>query len=619
MWPLAAWLAVAAPTIEYPTLDGLPIRGAFETREDGRVVGARQPAAAPRRSAPAFVLDGRLVYRLVLGEPVLAWELDEGLSVTWVDAATGQTLDQMSRVWHARARVFPENPASTPRPRTVELATLDAEPGHPLRSETIEVYGCADTPAQTVPPWWQPGACYPVARAEADDNGDFFVDLPDIGVPAQAAARDDAYAEVAAYRTVERFFAVLEERGLPSRRCDTFTVAVNHYDLDEDGNARVVEGASYIDTCDPEVAPTLRIGQGEYADWAYDADVLYHELGHSVVLDLAPEPLRERRHAPTGILSEAGAVNEGLADYLAMSVAGDPDVGEYVSTFGLASSAGYLRSGTNTTVCPTNLIGDWHNDGRPLSAALWAMREQLGPVVDAIVFRTLPRVPPDTLLDEFGRALRDVANEMAAEGTLDAAAAGIVERALATRGLLDCDHVIDQVGLVTTGKRMVLVSTDETTVPFSPGPLQLRYRVPEGGEEVTLFFNTDSGTTETPIEASFLVKHADAPITFEYAFGDVLEVSGDWDEEIEAQSLNGHHFIARLPVEEGEILHVALANRSAAFATIGDFFVTVSDPADVEAPPEQGCGCHVDRSPPWLLLLALLAIRRRASGRRRRR
>lgn len=633
------------------TLHGLPLRGAFESvarTADGRarVLASRvesttpqhRPEAARLSAAEAVAVaraelgvaprsDPTLVYRLVLGRPVLAWELElplvlapvPSLRTVWISAITGRVLHERDAAWHSRARVFPQNPSSTPEPVDVELTTLDVTaPGQPLASPSLEVHGCGDAPEGDPPPWWTEGICYPRTLALSNDDGNWFVPLPSIGLVADNRAFDDPYAEVAAYHYVERFVDVMRERGLASARCERFTVLVNRHGLDEAQEPVPIGGATFVDTCDADVSPTLLVGQGKDVDYAYDADVLFHEMGHSVVQQLAPDGLSERRYAPWGIVSEAGAINEGLADYFAMSVSGDPLVGEYVGRFDVASGAPWLSTGDTTATCPDDLVGDWHGDGRVITGALWAMRSRLGVVIDELVLRTLPRLPPDAMLDEFGAEALDVSQELYAEGALDDFGVALVERALAARGLLGCAHVIDDPALATNGKKLELPAAD-TLVPFAPGPFQLRVRVPDDATEVTLFVTLAAAGDAEPA-ASFLVKRGGAPIEFTYEPTEVpdaegtgmleaIEVVGDHHLELEAEALNDADLIARLAVEPGEVLHVALVNRSMSKASASNFFVAPSVPA----PHVEGCACGLgERGTAWALgLLVLLRARRR--------
>jgi MYXO-CTERM domain-containing protein len=610
---------------EHATLHGLPVRGAYEVvavagdgsrrRVAARAAGparlrpheARIDAEQARQLATARLLaqpdEPQLVYLLVHGQAVLAWELTSPLDLSaqprreriWLSASTGALLARRSLVFDSGALVYPENPASTPIPIPIEFETVDVMLADvPLSSPTIDVRGCIDAsedPNEPVPGWWTEGMCFPHARARSDDNGDYFVPLPDVGLIADNEAFDDPYAEVAAYWYVERFFAGMAARGLTSARCEHFSVVVNRYAIDAEGERSPSGGANFVDECDADVSPALVIGQGRYADYAYDSDIIFHEMGHSVIQHLSPDGLADRKLTPTGILSEAGALNEGLADYFAISLAGDPEVGEYIGRFSVEQTTPFVRSAENDKVCPDDLVGQWHNDGLIVSGALWSAGQRVGmDVIDAILLETLPRLGPDASLEDFGRAFLAVAVEFRDENVIDATSLELIERSLAGRGLLDCLHVIDDVELTTQGKRMSMIADDDSIQPLAPGPLQLRYEVPAGEAEVTVFFTASlSGGGEEQPAFTVLMRTGDEPITFEYELvEDVITVSGDWEVEVAAESLNGADFIARVPVSEGTVLHVALANRSPAGASISNFFVVASD---VDEEPEPGCGC----------------------------
>jgi MYXO-CTERM domain-containing protein len=641
-------------------LHGLPVRGAYEVvavapdgsrrRVAARTHGparlhpheARVDAEQARTLAAAQLvlsheqLEPQLVYLRTLEQAVLAWEVTSPLDLSgppkreriWLSASTGALLARRSLVFDSGALVYPENPATTPVPIMVEFETVDvALPDVPLSSPTFEVHGCVDAPEdpnEPAPGWWSEGMCFPHARARSDENGDYFVPLPDIGLIADNEAFDDLYAEVAAYWYVERFFAGMTARGLTSARCEHFSVAVNRYTLNSEGERMPSGGANFVDECDNEASPTLIIGQGRYVDYAYDSDIIFHEMAHSVIQHLSPDGLADRQLTPRGILSEAGALNEGLADYFAITLSGDPEVGEYIGRYSVDLTTPFIRSGENDKVCPDDLVGQWHNDGLIVSGALWSANQRVGgEVVDAILLETLPRLEPDASLEDFGRTFLTVAGEFREAGELAPEGFELIERGLAGRGLLDCEHVITDVELTTDGKRMAMVADDDSIAPFAPGPLQLRYEVPPGESEVTVFFTVSvSGIEEEPA-LSVLMRTGGEPITFTYELiDDVIVVDGDWGVEVAAESLNGEDYIARLPVTAGDVLHVSLANRSPGGASISNFFVVASDVDEV--PDEPGCACTStarDQRGDVLImtllgLLGITSVRRRGMLRR---
>jgi uncharacterized protein (TIGR03382 family) len=623
---------------EHAQLHGLPVRGAYEVvavASDGsrRRVAARTVGPARLRPHEAQIdaeqarmlalefghTTPQLVYLNVHEQAVLAWEVSSPLDLSgrpqreriWLSASTGKLLARRSLVFDSGAVVYPENPATTPTPISIEFETVDVEVADvPLSSPTIDVLGCLDAPEDpnpSPPGWWNEGMCFPHARARSNADGDYFVPLPDVGLIADNEAFDDPYAEVAAYWYVERFFAGMAARGLTSARCEHISVVVNRYTLDDEGERVPAGGANFVDECDPDVSPTLIIGQGRYVDYAYDADIIFHEMGHSIIQHLSPDGLSDRKLTPTGILSEAGALNEGLADYWAMTLSGDPEVGEYIGRYSVDLTTPFVRSGENDKTCPDDLVGQWHNDGLIVSGALWSASQRVGfEVVDSILLETLPRLGPDASLEDFGRAFLAVATEFHEAGVIDVASLELIERSLAGRGLLDCVHVIDDVELATQGKRMAMIPDDDSIEPLAPGPLQLRYEVPAGETEVTVFFTAGFSGEDEPA-FSVLMRTGGEPITFTYELAnDIIMVGGDWDVEVAAESLNDEDFIARVPVTEGTVLHVALANRSPVSPSISNFFVVASN-AD-EDPEPSGCGCTSPLGGPSMFALALLGL-----------
>src|SRR5690606_15003897 len=121
----------------------------------------------------------------------------------------------------------------------------------------------------------------------------------------------------------------------------------------------------------------------------------YHELGHGVVSHLAPEGLGSRRLRPDAALTDAGGINEALADYLSAMITHDPELGNYVARYWPTYGSSAIRNAENSKVCPDNTIGQVHNDGEPLMAALWATRKRVGGKLDTAVLEMLMRLTGD--------------------------------------------------------------------------------------------------------------------------------------------------------------------------------------------------------------------------------
>ncbi|HLT35430.1 MAG TPA: hypothetical protein VK034_04070, partial [Enhygromyxa sp.] len=423
------------------TLHGLPVRGAFATvLSDGtgeREIAGQRPLAAPQlrpeearvaaaeaeaiAAAHAGVAGpeapGTLVYKLILGEPVLAYEVDLPLQwdpepskkTIWVSAHSGIVLDEWEHVRSSRARVFQTNPASTPKAVEVELGGIDVtEAGHPLVGDRIRSFNCTLEPPgeDEIQPWWAEGKCYAVHRALSDENGDFFVPLPEVILPADNADDDDLYAELSMYYHAERFIDEMKRFGVDAFKCELSTMLANYRtsalstaypDLDY----TPLNNAYWTNTCEPDKGPTMIFGQGVAVDFGYDGDVVYHELGHGMVSLLTPEGLGGRTLRADGVLSDAGGLNEAIADYLSVILSNEPLLGDYVARFW----PGYgqaIRNAENTKRCPDNTVGQVHNDGEPFMGAMWAARKRIGrDKVDPIVFELLPRLPIDTFISAY--------------------------------------------------------------------------------------------------------------------------------------------------------------------------------------------------------------------------
>lgn len=600
------------------SLHGLAVRGAYRVERqssDGsrEVVAQRVPAtpaqvepseaviepeALPEVVANALGLDEPavfeappvLVYRLVLGVPVLTWEATLALRLSpepsretvWVSAMTGRLVDRVENVRSfSRARVFAQNPAVTPQPIEVELTGLDVEgAGAVLEGTRIRSFNCVDAPPEEVAPWHEEGDCFVAHRVFSDEAGDFYVSLPEVVREADNVRADDPYSELSMYYHAEVFLEAMRAWGIEAFRCEPATMVSNFRGLEPSSSApglgyTPLDNAFFTDQCDPERGATMLFGQGGAVDFGFDGDVVYHELGHGLVAMLTPDGLRGRQFAADGVRNDAGGINEAIADYFAMAVTGDPDLAEYVGRFWPESDSPFVRSAENLRVCPRDVSGQVHNDGEPVMAALWSARERIGPSLDEVVIETLMELPPDASYEDFTQSLMSVADRWIEQGRWEPDDRDWLRRASSSRGLDDCPRVATEPGDVRTGVTLHVRRRGPATQPFFPGPLQLRYRVPPGATVVEIRVRTRS-RGEGPTGVRFLVKRSAQPITFEYdvvavdepgdptgmtgRIREVTFVDGDWDREYEGEPVVGDESVVRVAVRPGETLHVAVAN-----------------------------------------------------------
>lgn len=629
-------------------------------------VAERVAVALDLEAEPVLESAPTLVYLLRLGQPVLAWEAQLPLTLhpvpsrrtVWISAMTGRLLGEEEQVKQARARVFAENPSSTPEAIDVELPRLGTvAPGSPLVSPSIAAFNCVAEAPDEVAPWVREGDCHPEHRVFADEDGNFYPYTPNVILEADNVEPEDGYAELSMYYHGARFLDALAQRGIDMFACTQAAMLANVRNLSVDGGSdQPVDNAFYTNQCDPERGPTMMFGQGSQVDFAYDGDVVYHELGHGVVAMLTPEGLGGRRLRDDGVLVDAGGMNEAVADYMAYMMTDDPRVGEYVGRFWASNTRAEIRTGENGKRCPDNTIGQVHNDGEPFAGALWSTRVAVGPAIDDLVLRTLPRLARDASLEDGAAALLEVAGEMRDERVLTDDDVAHLERALATRGLLDCPRVITDPDAVRAGRSMHLRRSNATVQPFFPGPMQLRAQVPAGATALEVHFGV-RGDDEPEDRVAVLVKRSEQRIAFSYTLvalddpgdatgetGRIREVThteGDWELELEPTEQPDGDFVARIVgVHEGEVVHVALAARgpsdlvatSVAIHPIGAH----DDPVDTEGATDSegddedagandasvsaqatsagGCGCHAGSDSSMLLgwwILPLMLRRRR--------
>lgn len=111
-------------------------------------------------------------------------------------------------------------------------------------------------------------------------------------------------------------------------------------------------------------------------DDAEDAEVIWHEYGHSIQDDQVPN---------FGSSLEGGSMGEGFGDYWAGSVGAqlsggfqDLCVAEWDATSYSSTNPPCLRRLDSTKHYPESVAGEVHRDGEMWSAALWQIRDAVG-------------------------------------------------------------------------------------------------------------------------------------------------------------------------------------------------------------------------------------------------
>jgi MYXO-CTERM domain-containing protein len=633
---------------------GLPVIGtsaAVRLDADGRVRWARSSLRAiavadltPRIDAQAAALAAggqravrsRLVVA-ALGDtaPRLAWEVvlppDRARLELWqvlVDADTGRVIARRNLIRTAaahRAQVHPENPIATPDRVEVTLMELAAGATR-LSGPDVRAWNCIDDHQCVDIGFGYYHWCQPGPRAQTNADGNFLSIKP----PANMLSARDLYAELMAYFHTNK--AIVSYRALIG---DSFeidgspVVAVANLQFPGDacdGPGNAPAGSSLMPLDNAFYAPpgsaivpgidgsSISMGQGTLADFSYDGDVIYHEIGHGVLYTLAPDLGYMLPHAH-GIDTTPGGLVEGLPDYLSSSITGDSRLGEFVGK-DFDPESGVIRNLDNQRRCPDSVAGEPHFDGEIIGGALWEVRAGLAEAdrveMDRAVMTAIDAMGADTNFAAFQEL---VVAEL--ELALGAPIAGSAAAAFEARGLVDCggfvrDLAIDQV-------HEVLFMINQGSDGSAPAPVQFRVDFEQGAPDFTLHATLYQGGDTSPV--TLLIKPGDEAIEW--------NPGPDAPTSITVTPSTAGIISQVVPGPFEGIVHMQLVSPSAQHGLTDISISAEVEPNPVDAGPSAGsdagvgggggdddgggCGCRAGATPgsPLLLLALLLVLRRR--------
>lgn len=139
-------------------------------------------------------------------------------------------------------------------------------------------------------------------------------------------------------------------------------------------------------------------------DDAEDADVVWHEYGHSILDDQVPG---------YGTTLEADSIGEGFGDYLAGSLGAqfsggfqDACLAEWDAVSYSSTTPPCLRRLDGTKHYPESVVGEVHDDGEMWSATLWQIRIALGGTkADTVILQHHFLLTGDTSFNQAANAL----------------------------------------------------------------------------------------------------------------------------------------------------------------------------------------------------------------------
>jgi hypothetical protein len=458
----------------------------------GILAGLGRPELPPERHARLVVWappgrTARLAWQVVLPRDLerlqtlrLVLDADSG-ALLWMD-------DLVKR--DRQARVFPSNPKAS----QLTVVTLDLPAGASrLAGPDFEAMNCED---QETCPLSQDATryrwCEITALAHADGGGDFLYDRP----PSDNAPEDE-FAEVQMYHHATRglgFFRSLGFAGLreqpmlamvnlrmPDLSKATCSGATGTQALEPLENALFMPGGAIAGIFPPGDA--MVFGQGEAIDFAYDGDVVYHELTHAVAAALTEMgSLAMDEH---GLDASMAAMHEGFADYFSSAIAGDPRVAEYVGDHFNGPNLP-LRHLEATRSCATDLVGEEHDDSELFSGALWQVRAGL-PEADRARFDAAVFVVLDSLADV--ESFASVREKLIAEARVQLGEPGAeaARRAFADRDFDRCAERVQRLELGAAKPLLHLIGSEDVGISMPlPAVLQLEVALTKPARELRI-------------------------------------------------------------------------------------------------------------------------------------
>jgi len=598
--------------------------------------------AGPRGGTLAYVIAPRRAHGLPTAPRIV------------VDAVTGRVLEARDQIKHASVLTYPENPTRTPSPALLPLPF--ATSGDRLTSADLMGRSCVDRGGTRTIAFAGATRAIRVCGLEqvalASGAGDFVE--PPRPEPRLGREQADAFAEASAFfhaaRVLELFRVLdggtevpaLAERPLELVTSLRIAPGLLEGDLDAAGalDAELVSyaGAFFLPGAGASEGETFRalygvtrgavwFGQGTKVDFAYDGDVVAHEVTHALVD--ATLRVSGWRLTEEGITAEPEAIGEAIADYFAAALTNDPVVGEYAASESAAATAA-LRSIDGDEACPRSIVGEAHNDSRVLSGALWRTRRALDEssrgAFDAAVYRALGLSPGrrDLGFEELAAFHR-----VALRAELPSAEP-LLEQELARGGILPrCSSIVTlapDAPLRAPVGWFAAPGTDATAEVIAPGMMQLRTEIPPGAGKVTLAFAARRmspplfGREGTPFRPVVLASW-DRPIR--WSRDGANEVSSDASARVVPEG--GASLFAELDVPAGaRVAYLQIANEGEGDGAYDGLTVSfgAAEPRDVDAgaAPDasssgesvsigaRGAGCTTSRGRGAVSFVALLVV-----------
>ena len=489
------------------------------------------------------------------------WVIDVGFDpdtrtrpLLWVDDRTGSIRVGPDQVRSVAAAAYARNPVLDPKPEVFDLEDITV-PALSLRTPMFDVRQCED-----------PGtlaACV-LSPVEPTADGDFVFEAP--ASDEDHADGTDLFSAASLAVHAQGYFTFAAAHDLPIPACideETPGTLVANYRGFTGEDVIPVANAGYTGDC----SILAFFGQGPAADWGYDADVVVHELAHGTIAAQMGEGrvLGLARRRSDAVVTDAGAINESIADFVAAVVTGDSGHGEYVRAY----DGGFMRDADNARRCPEDLLGQIHYDSEPLTGALWQAHAELGddlvePVIDAVAM-----LDQDASYEDASAVMLELT-----EAAMGPAARATLSDALEDHNLIDCERVaaIDDV----RGPLRLLsrYGAGGYYDPMRPGAMQLRVDVPEDAGVMTVTYSVavipEPGWD--PVGDVHVLVQAGEPVSFSYEVDEEDRTTVLADPDLHLPSVNDGSFT--VDVAPGVPIYLAFFNQGLHVAQLDDFEVS---------------------------------------------
>jgi Zn-dependent metalloprotease len=474
-----------------------------------------------------------------------------------VGAHDGQLLGYRTTLFEALGNAYPSNPEVSD---LGEVELLGLVPGSDTLNGGNAIARTCDN--------FDGNECLAKSQiAMADENGNFLFNP-------NPTSSDDPLAEVQMYYHLDLVARWFED-----------TQGFTH-PFPTEGLVNFDYNNAVFGDVDGDGLGEVAFGQTSSIDFAYDADVIYHEFGHSVFGRIAGQ---------TGFIGAdeygmewaTGGLNEGTADLFSLVLTEDPKLGEYAGSGGFGSAA--IRDLEEDRHCPTDLYGEVHRDGEIFGSFGWNLIEQ--PTIGAqltgdFIYGAVAAFPPDANWAEAGVALVTTAQEMLDSGAINDDQHAIITAELEKSGLADCGRVIRLDEGQEPSQFMVGVSAfvdqllpigQQFSLDAPEGTYKLRFRVKD-------FLTSDAnlGWTIFVRRGAHIVHELEAITT---PFGEIdIPTPSEFDFSVDGSGDDFELIIddeSELILEPGETYFFSIASRQN--GALSGFFVNAEITVDGDA------------------------------------